>query len=128
MEQYAFVIIYKEESDVKYQLLIASSHKDAYETFKFEYLENDLNIVIILSVVDIQQKIKEINALNNESKFVENEKGEVLEIKPHHVEYEKLNNFMSKNQLLDSFIQLLDKFDVPSDSYLISNSMDVQWK
>jgi hypothetical protein len=128
MEQFAFIIVYKDKEEYKSQPTLALSYQDAQDTFIFERMDKTLSIESILSYQDIKNIIETIKSIDENSKMIENKANFLTEVKKHHKEHLGINKYFSKEQLLKSFQSLEQLFYLPQEQYIVSEKLDVQWK
>lgn len=127
MNENCFVVIFKEKTEVKYQIVLAASAYDAQSTFKFEYLDKEYKILSLMSYDDILKKLDDLKGVYDDAKLIQNSKGQLIEIRPHHAQYEDTHQYLTKEQLKYSFVGLLELFKSNKENFLISSSIDVDW-
>lgn len=127
MEDNSFVILFKENEILKNQLIIAESYADARDTFEFEYLNRPYQVISMISYADLKQKLDDLKNVFDDAKLVENKKGEMIEIRPHHPQYDDVESYLTKDQIKYSLVGMLELFRSRPESFLISSKVDVEW-
>lgn len=128
MKENSFIIIFKDKDKVKNQLVLAISYLDANKAFKLKYPGVDIELLSLMSYADIEEKLDDLKNVYDDAKLINNEKGELIEVRPHHHQYTEIEDYLTKEQLKYSFVGMLELFKSPSSDFLISENIEVDWK
>lgn len=113
MKENSFIILFKDNGEIKNQLVLAVSYLDANKAFKLKYPGIDVELLSLLSYSDIEEKLDDLKKVYDDAKLINNEKGELIEVRPHHHQYKDIEDYLTKEQLKYSFAGMLALFKSP---------------